>query len=327
MKKFINNPNDLTKELLEGMCMAFPDQLKLAGDKLVCRAEEKSAGKVALLSMGGSGHEPLEGFVGEGFLDMFVSGDIFAAPGPLTVVDAMRRLKREAGILLITLNHAGDVMSANMAKQMAAMEGITVKEILTKEEIRPTEGEEGRGLGGCVLVYKICGAAAEKGMSLDEVYRVGEKLNRNMAAIAVLSEIATHPATGSGCGSMGEDEMEICAGQHGEGGGVRMPMMGAKETAELLSDKMIAKLGLAPGDEMLLAVNGSGKTTLMEMFITFRNAAKYMERKGIKVAASHVGEMLTVQEAGGYQLLGAKLDKELKELWNAPCSTPFLSKH
>lgn len=326
MKKFINDPNNLTRELLEGMCMAFPDQLKLVGEKMVCRADEKAADKVAIMSMGGSGHEPLEGFVGTGFLDMFVSGDIFAAPGPPTVFEGMKTLKRDAGILLVTLNHAGDVMSAGMARQMAEMEGITVKEILTKEEIRPTDDEEGRGLGGCVLVYKIVGAAAEKGMSLDEVYRVGEKMNQNMAAIAVLSEIATHPSTGAGCGTMGDDEMEICAGQHGEGGGVRMPMMGAKETAELLSDKIIAKLGLTSGDEILLAVNGSGKTTLMEQFVAFRDAKLYMESKGMKVVASHVGEMLSVQEAGGYQLLAAKMDEELKELWNAPCSTPFLSK-
>ena len=326
MKKFINDPNNLTRELLEGMCMAFPDQLKLVGEKLVVRTEEKAVDKVAIMSMGGSGHEPLEGFVGKGFLDLFVSGDIFAAPGPPTVLEGMKLLKRDAGVLLVTLNHAGDVMSANMAKQMAEMEGITVKEILTKEEIRPTENEEGRGLGGCVLVYKIAGAAAEKGMSLDEVYRVGEKMNRNMAAIAVLSEIATHPSTGQGCGDMGEDEMEICAGQHGEGGGVRMNMMGAKETAELLSDKIIAKLGLGEGDEILLVVNGSGKTTLMEMFITFRDVKTYMESKGIKVVAQHVGEMLTVQEAGGYQLLAAKMDDELKELWDAPCSTPFMTK-
>lgn len=327
MKKFINDPKDLTKELLEGMCMAFPDQLKLVSGKMVARTDGKAPDKVAVISMGGSGHEPLEGFVGKGFLDLFISGDIFAAPGPTTVLDGMKLMRRDAGILLVTLNHAGDVMSAGMARQMAEMEGITIKEILTREEIRPTDDEEGRGLGGCVLVYKIAGAAAEAGMSLDEVYRVAEKMNQNMAAIAVLSEIATHPSTGCGCGSMAAGEMEICAGQHGEGGGVRTAMMSAKETAELLSAKIVAKLGLSAGDEILLVVNGSGKTTLMEQFVSFRDAANYMQSKGIHVVASHVGEMLTVQEAGGYQLLAAKLDDELKALWNAPCATPFLSKN
>jgi len=323
MKKFINHQDHLTTELLEGMCAAFPKHLKLVKEKLVCRAEDKARDKVAIMSMGGSGHEPLEGFVGPGWLDCFVSGDIFAAPGPHTVLEAMRLLKRDAGILLVTLNHAGDVLSANMAKQMAAMEGIKVREILTREEIRPTEGEEGRGLGGCVLLYKIVGAAAEKGWSLDEVCRVGEKFNNQMAAIAVLSEVATHPATGGQCGEMGEKEMEICAGQHGEGGGVRMAMMSAKNTAELLAGKVIAKLGLKAGDEIVLAINGSGKATLMELFITFNDAKKFFESRKIRVVGSHVGEMLTVQEAGGYQMLAAKMDAELKDLWNAPSRTPF----
>lgn len=326
MKKFINDPANLTPELLEGLAMAFPQKVKLVSDKLVCRAAAKAADKVAVVTLGGSGHEPaLQGFVGEGMLDISVVGDIFAAPGPPKVLEALQMVKRDAGILLVTLNHSGDVMSAEMAKQMAAMEDIKLVEVLTKEEVRPTDEEEGRGLGGCVIIYKIAGAAAEKGMSLEEVVRVSEKMNQNMAAIAVLSEIATHPATGQDCGDMGDDEMEVCAGQHGEGGGVRMKMMSAKDTAELLADKLIAKLGLVSGDEILLLINGSGKCTLMEMLISFRDAAKYFASKGIVVARGGADEILTVQEAGGYQMMVAKLDDELKELWDAPCDTPYMT--
>ena len=257
-------------------------------------------------------------------LDISVVGDIFAAPGPPKVLEALQMAKRDAGILLVTLNHAGDVMSADMAKQMA--EGIKIKEIITTEEIRPDADEEGRGLGGCMFVCKIAGAAAEQGKSLDDVYRIAEKVNKNMATIAVLSEIATHPSTGGECGEMDEQEMEICAGQHGEGGGVRMDMKSAKETAELLSEKVVTKLGLTSGDEILLMVNGSGKTTLMEMLITFRDAAKYFEAQGIKVVRGETGEFLTVQEAAGYQLIALKFDDETKALWDAPCDTPYFIK-
>lgn len=326
MKKFINDPEKLTEELLEGMAMAYPEKVKLVNGKLVCRAKDKAGDKVAILTLGGSGHEPaLQGWVGEGMVDISVVGDIFAAPGPPTVVEAMKLLKRDAGILLVTLNHAGDVMSAEMAKQMAEAEGIKVQEVLTCEEIRPTADESGRGLGGCFMVYKIAGAAAEKGWDLDKVYQVAERVNKNMAAIAVLSEIATHPSTGCDCGEMGDGEMEICAGQHGEGGGVRMKMMDSKGTAELLSEKIVTKLGLESGDEILLLVNGSGKTTLMEMLISYRDAAKYFEAQGIRVVRGGADEMLTVQEAAGYQLMACKLDDEIKELWDAPCDTPYFT--
>ncbi len=324
MKKFINDPDDLTVELLEGLARAYPDKVTLEAEKLVCRTIQKSSDKVALLTLGGAGHEPaLEGWVGRGMLDISVVGDIFAAPGPPKVLEAMRLLKRDAGILLVTLNHAGDVMSAEMARQFADEEGILVREVITKEEIRPTAEEEGRGLGGCFIVYKTAGAAAELGWDLDEVYRIAQKTEDNMATIAVLSEIASHPSTGGDLGDMGADEMEICAGQHGEGGGVRMKMLPARETAELLAGKIVDKLGLTEGDEILLLVNGSGKATVMELLIAFGDAAKYFDALGIKVVRGEADELLTVQEAGGYQLIACKLDAELKELWDAPCDTPY----
>jgi len=144
-----------------------------------------------------------------------------------------------------------------------------------------------------------------------------------MATIAVLSELATHPSTGGVCGEIGDDEMEICAGQHGEGGGIRMKMASSKETAEILSEKIIKKLSLKSGDEIALIVNGSGKTTLMEQLISFRDAAKFFESKGIKAVRGCANELLTVQEAGGYQLMALKLDDEMKSLWDAPCDTPY----
>lgn len=326
MKKFINNPDNMTVELLQGLAAAYPQKIKLENKKLVCAINDKDSSKVAVVTLGGSGHEPaLEGFVGEGLVDIAVVGDIFAAPGPPTVLEALKKMKRDAGILLVVLNHAGDVMSAQMAVQMAEAQGIKIKQILTTEEVRPDVTEEGRGLGGCLLVYKIAGAAAEQGKSLDEVYRIAEKMNKNMAAVAVLSEVATHPSTGGDCGEIGENEMEICAGQHGEGGGVRMGFKTANETAQILCNKILEKMKWKSGDEILLAVNGSGKTTLMEQLIVFNDAKNYLEKKGIKVIRGLANELLTVQEAGGFQLMAAKLDDELKELWDAPCDSPYFT--
>ena len=323
MKKFINDPNNLTNELLQGMALAYPKKVKIVDEKLIVRAEAKSSDKVAVVSLGGTGHEPaVQGFVGKGMLDICAAGDIWAAPGPPTLLAAMKEVNREAGMLLVTLNHAGDVMSANMAKQMAEAEGIKVVEILTTEEVRPTEDEEGRGLGGCFFIYKICGAAAEQGKSLDEITALANKINENMATIAVLSELATHPSTGGVCGTLGDDEMEICAGQHGEGGGVVMPMASSKETVKILADRIVERKGLKSGDEIILVINGSGKTTLMEQYIAFKDASDYFAEKGIKIVGGHANEVLTVQEAGGYQMMVLKADAEIKELWEAPCDTP-----
>jgi dihydroxyacetone kinase-like protein len=323
MKKFINDPENLTAELLAGMVKAYPEKVQLSGEKLVCRANAKSEDKVAIVSLGGTGHEPaVQGFVGDGMLDVCACGDIWAAPGPPTLLEALKKVKRDAGILHVTLKHAGHVMSEDMAKQMAEAEGITVKEIITTEEIRPDANEEGRGLGGCFLIYKLCGAAAEQGQNLDQITALADKINSQMATIAVLSELATHPSTGGVCGELGDDEMEICAGQHGEGGGVRMKMTSSRETVKILSDKVVEKLKLKSGDEIILLINGSGKTTLMEQYIAFNDASNYFEEMGVKVVGSHAGDILTVQEAGGYQLIVLKADSELKDLWNAPCNTP-----
>jgi dihydroxyacetone kinase-like protein len=329
MKKFINDPANLTSELLEGLTMAYSNKVKLVSDKMVCRANEKSADKVAILTLGGAGHEPaLQGYVGEGMLDISVVGDIFAAPGPPKVFEAMKALKRDAGILFVVLNHAGDVMSANMAMKMAEKEGIKIKMILTHEDITPgidAPKEDKRGLGGCVPLYKVAGAAAEAGMSLDEVYAVAEKFNDNMATLAVALKGATHPSTGEAIFELADDEMEIGMGQHGEAGTGRGKMLTADETAETMLKQLIKAIGAKSGDKIFAMINGAGATTLMEQFIVFRHVKKSLTEKGIEVARGHVGEVLTVQEMGGFQMFLAKMDDELIKFWDAPCDTPFLT--
>ena len=236
MKKFINDPENLTSELLDGYVKAYGNKVALQSEKLVVRANLKDASKVAIVTLGGAGHEPaLSGFVGEGMLDISVVGDIFAAPGPPKVYEALKTANRDAGVLFVVLNHEGDVMSANTALDMANSEGFNVKMLLTHEDIAPgadAPAEDRRGLVGCVPLYKIAGAAAEAGKSLEEVYAVAEKFNNNMATLAVALKTATHPASGEAIFELADDEMEIGMGQHGEAGTGRSKMMTANETAD-----------------------------------------------------------------------------------------------
>jgi len=329
MKKFINDPLDLTTELLEGLAIAHGDKIAVQSEKLIVRANPKSEEKVAILTLGGAGHEPaLSGFVGEGLLDVSVVGDIFAAPGPPKVLEAMRLLKRDAGILFVVLNHAGDVMSANMAMEMAEKEGIKIKMILTHEDIAPgidTPIEDRRGLVGCIPLYKIAGAAAEAGKSLDEVYEIAERFNNNMATLAVAMNSATHPSTGDALFELADDEMEIGMGQHGEAGTGSTKILSADKTAEVMLNSLISAVDAKNGDKVMIILNGAGATTLMELFIVLRGVKKILDPKGIEIVASKVGEFLTVQEMAGFQLFIAKMDDELLDLWNEPADSPYMT--
>ena len=329
MKKFINDPANLTAELLEGYCQAYSSKVALESEKLVVRAQPKGADKVALVTLGGSGHEPaLSGFVGEGMLDISVVGDIFAAPGPPKLFEALKMADREAGVLLVVLNHAGDVLSGNMAMEMAQKENLNVKMILTHEDIAPgadAPAEDRRGLVGCIPLYKVAGAAAEAGKSLDEVLAVAERFNDNMATLAVAMKTATHPASGEAIFELADDEMEIGMGQHGEAGTGQSKLMTADQTAESMVTSLAKAVGAGKGDRVLLMINGVGATTLMEQYIVFRRARQVLADMGVQVARSLVRELLTVQEMAGFQMFIAKMDDELLELWDAPCDTPYLT--
>ena len=327
MKKFINNPENVVRELLQGYVLAYPNKVKLAGDNLVVRAMPKAWGKVGVLTLGGSGHEPgLSGFVGEGMLDVSVPGEIFAAPGPPRCLEAIKIADRGAGVLFIVLNHAGDVLTANLTMQMVQKEGINVKMILTHEDISsgPREKpEERRGLVGFLPVYKVVGAAAEQGLSLDEVLKVADRMERNMRTLAVAVKTATHPSTGEAIFTLGDDEMEIGMGQHGEAGTGRSKLKTADETAEIMLKQLLDDLEVKTGEELLVILNGAGATTLMELFIVFRRMHQILQAKQIRVARSIIGEYITTQEQAGFQMFIARMDNELIRLWDAPCDTPY----
>ncbi|MBE3123882.1 MAG: dihydroxyacetone kinase subunit DhaK, partial [Planctomycetes bacterium] len=293
MKKFINKPEDLVKELLEGFALAYPAKIRLAGSNLVVRAKPKAAGKVGVVTLGGSGHEPaLSGFVGDGGLDISVPGEIFAAPGPPRCVEAIKMADRGAGVLFIVLNHAGDVLSANITMQMVQKQGLNVKQVLTHEDIAGgprSKPDDRRGLVGCTLVMKVAGAAAEAGLPLDKVAAVAERMSQNMATLAVAMTPATHPSTGQAIFELPDDEMEIGMGQHGEAGTGRMKIKSADETAEAMANQLADDLQLKKGEDVLLLLNGAGASTLMELLIVCRRVHQVLTAKGIRVARTAVG--------------------------------------
>ena len=298
MKKFINAPETITDEELVGLGLAYPDILDVDGH-LVISKDLADADRVTIVTYGGSGHEPAQaGFVGTGMLDVQAVGDIFAAPNGKLVFDAMKLADKGHGVLLLTL-----------------------------VQFDPNGEDNKRGLAGAVALYHIAAAAAREGKSLDEVAEIAQRYADNMASITVKSTDATHPQNGMSFGDLGEtDLMEIGAGQHGEGGGVRVPMMSSKETVATVADALCKKLELKEGDKAFVMINGCGATTMMEMLVLFKDTVEFLKAKDIEVVASMVGEILTVQEAGGFQLNIAKWDDEFIRLWKAPCHTPAYSK-
>ncbi|PKM48667.1 MAG: glycerol kinase [Firmicutes bacterium HGW-Firmicutes-6] len=328
LRKFINKPENITSELLEGLALANPFILEVRPNNLVVNKKLKTANRVTIVALGGSGNEPaLEGFVGEGMIDVAVVGDVFAAPGYKAVIEALQLADKGKGILLVVLNHAGDMLAATRTMEEAHKAGIKVSMVVTREDVAyapRSDADRRRGLVGCVPLYKIVGAAAAQGKSLHEITAIAQDFADNMATIAVACKTATHPQNGSAFSVLGTDQMEIGMGQHGEGGGDRQKMKSADETAILMSDLLIADLNLCAGETIMVIVNGTGATTIMEMLIIFRCVHKYLKAKGIMIVANWVEEVLTVQEQAGFQLFFARMDSQNLWYWNAPARTPYL---
>ena len=327
MKKFINAPENLTQELLEGLAAAYPQKIKLDEGKIVVRANPKPEDKVAIITLGGAGHEPaLSGFVGEGLLDASVVGDIFAAPNAVSLLAGLRKFKREAGILLVVLNHAGDVMSANMALKMAQREGIKVRSLLVADDISAgvdTPLKDRRGLAGCIPLFKVAGAAAEEGKSLDEVFAIAEKFNKRIATLAVAMTGCTHPQNGQPITELGDDEMEIGMGQHGEGGGGRSRILTADETTKIMFGDLSKALSLKAGEKIFVGMNGVGATTPMELAIVFRAVKKLAGEAGVEVIGGLIDELLTVQEMAGFQMIVCVADETEAKYLYAKSNSPY----
>ncbi len=331
-KKFINNPSNITNELLEGFEMVFPDMVRLGGfnKHLVINKHLGEKPRVGIVSLGGSGHEPaLEGYVGEGLLDISVVGDVFAAPGPKEVMEALHLADTGRGVLLIVLNHPGDVYTSNIVMEKASQQRLNVRRVIVCDDISfapRSERDNRRGMVGAVMMYHIAGSASALGYSLDEIVRVCEVFNSNTATISVASSGATHPLNDMPITTIPKNTMVIGVGQHGEGFGKELPFLSANDISEYMLNLLIQDLNMTAKEKCLLVINGSGSTSLLEMFIVFRQAALILNKNGILLEASYCGEVLTSQEQAGFQMMLSRMDEELLSLWKHPCKSPYYSR-
>ncbi len=326
MKKFVNRVEDLLAESLRGFARAHADIVRLHRDPVfVTRASATRPGKVALISGGGSGHEPLHaGFVGTGMLDAACPGAVFTSPTPDQMLEAAKAVDSGAGVLFIVKNYEGDVMNFEMAAEMyeGPNASVVVNDDVAVEDSTYTTGR--RGVAGTVVVEKITGAAAERGADLDSLKELAERVIGSVRSMGVALTSCTVPAAGRPTFDIGEDEMEMGVGIHGEPGRRRMKLAAADEIAREMMDAILGDLGAKRGDPVLLLVNGLGGTPLMELYLMYDAAARILDDRGLAIARSLVGNYCTSLEMAGCSLTVARMDEELLGLWDAPVRTAAL---
>jgi len=325
MKKLINSAASVIAESLAGLAGAHPDLLVLGdGAKFVRRAQPKR-GKVALVSGGGAGHEPLHaGFVGYGMLDAACPGQVFTSPTPDQMLAATEAVDAGAGVLFIVKNYEGDVMNFDMAREMA---GSRVETVLTNDDVAVETSSYStgrRGVAGTLIVEKIVGAAAEEGRDLAALKALGERVNALTRSMGVALTSCTVPAAGKPTFQIGEDEMEMGVGIHGEPGRRRVKLASADAIAAELLQPAIADLGAAAQGEAILLVNGFGGTPLIELYVMAHAARRILDRSAVRVVRSLVGSYVTSLDMAGCSLTLSMLDAERKRLWDAPVHTAAL---
>lgn len=327
MKKIINNPTDVVSEALMGMQAAYPDKLVYTPKMEVISRKEKKTDKVAVISGGGAGHEPLHaGFVGKGMLDAAISGNVFSSPSPDRIGSAIEQVSCGKGVLMVIKNYSGDIMNFGLSADLAEMDDIEVAQVVVKDDVAVPDREEGtgrRGIAGTVFVHKIAGAKAEQGASLAEVKAAAEKAIRNIRTMGVAMTPCILPAVGRPGFQIADDEIEIGMGIHGEKGIETTKIKTAKEIAEILVGRILDDYDYS-NSEVAVLVNGLGGTPLMELYILNMEVQKILEEKRIKVYRTFVGNYCTSIDMTGASITLMKLDDELKELLNAPCDTPAL---
>ena len=324
MKKFINKPENVENEMLDGIAKMHPEYVKrLDGLDVIVRSEKKKD-KVALVSGGGSGHEPAHaGYVGYGMLDGAVAGPVFTSPTPDQIYEAVKAVDDGKGTLLVIKNYTGDIMNFDMAAEMASMEGIEVEQVVVNDDVAVkdslyTTGR--RGVAGTVFVHKIAGAAAEEGRSLKEVKEVAEKVIANVRTMGVAISPCTVPAAGKPGFEINDDEMEVGIGIHGEPGTHKEKLTTADEITAHLLECILKDIDFE-GSEVAVMINDSGATPLMELYIVGNKVSDILKEKGIKVYKSLVGHYMTSIEMAGFSISLLRLDEELKQLLDAKADT------
>jgi phosphoenolpyruvate---glycerone phosphotransferase subunit DhaK len=325
MKKFVNDVELMLQESLQGMAAAHGDLIALHLDPTFVTRKELSGGKVALISGGGSGHEPLHcGFIGTGMLDAACPGQVFTSPTPDQMMAAAASVDRGQGVLFIVKNYAGDVMNFQMAAEMMEQPCATV---LVNDDVaieRSTHGTGRRGVAGTLIVEKIVGAAAEAGASLEQCKVLGDRVNSCTASMGVAFTSCTVPAAGRVTFDIADNEMEFGVGIHGEPGRRRGPVRPAAELVDELMAAILSDLKPKTGAQVLLHVNGFGGTPLIELYLLYHCANQLLDKQGLKIARSLVGNYTTSLEMAGASLTVTLMDEELKSLWDAPVHTAAL---
>jgi phosphoenolpyruvate---glycerone phosphotransferase subunit DhaK len=328
MKKLINDSDEVVTDALAGMAAAHPDLRVDSDNQIIVRADSPRSGKVGLVSGGGSGHEPLHGgFVGVGMLDAACPGAVFTSPVPDQMVAATKAVDGGAGVVHIVKNYTGDVMNFQLAAEQAADEGAKVESVLVNDDVAVedstwTAGR--RGTGATVFVEKIAGALAESGADLGAVATVARKVNERSRSFGIALTSCTTPAAGSPTFELGDDEIELGVGIHGEPGRIRRKHAGARELTELAASAILEDYPLEVGDRSLVMVNGLGGTPLVELYVVFAELARILAARKVVIARSLVGNYVTSLDMAGCSLTLCKLDDELISLWDAPVRTPAL---
>ena len=327
MKKLINSVETVEDEMIQGLIKAYPQYLKkVDGYNVVVRAKKKE-GKVALISGGGSGHEPAHaGYVGEGMLDAAVAGAVYTSPASDAILEGIKAIATDAGVLMVIKNYTGDVMNFEMAGEMAEADGIKVAQVIVSDDVAVdgstwTVGR--RGVAGTVFVHKIAGAKAETGATLEEVQAVAQKVCDHVRTMGVAIGPCIVPAAGTPGFELGEDEMEVGIGIHGEPGVRKEKMKPINEIVDELLDKILADLDYA-GKEVAVMINSAGGTPLMELFVIHNHVADVLAGKGIKIYKTFVGEYMTSIEMEGFSISVLRLDDEMKTLLDAKADTPAM---
>lgn len=327
-RQFLNDPDEFVTEALEGLVLAHPS-LELRTDPTFVIRAHRGAPKVALVSGGGSGHEPLHtGFIGLGMLDAAVPGAVFASPTAFQVTAATRAADLGLGVLQIVKNYTGDVLNFQIAGEISAEEGTRVERVLVDDDLASDNGDDGpgrRGTGATLVVEKVCGAAAERGAPLMEIAVLGRRVVTRSRSMAVALTGAAAPGSAVPSFELADDEVELGVGIHGERAAQRAPFTTARELVRQLVDPLVTELELRRGDGVLVFVNGMGATHPLELSVCFREVHAALAEKGVEVVRSLVGSYVTSLDMAGVSLTLTRTDDQVLRLWDAPVRTPALT--
>jgi len=325
IKKILNKPGEEVREMLEGLVMAFPELIELDPKYNNIYRKCKKKDRVAIITGGGSGHEPAYGgFVGYGMLDAAIAGAVFTSPSTMQIYQAMKTVATKKGVLSLIMNYTGDKINFKAAMKLAEDDGIKTELVISNDDVALKDKQMRRGTTITVLAQKIAGAAAEEGMEITEVKRVAQKVIDNGRDVGVALTPCSVPAAGKYSFELKEDEIEFGIGIHGEPGVQRIKYVPSAELAKIMVDKLVEDLNVKKGDEIIVVVQGTGGTPYMEKLVFYRDVMNYLNSLGLKTYASWVGEFLTSIEMQGARVAILKVDEEMKRLFSAQALTPVI---